>query len=80
MCCVSVLCVPLVLTVSGVVVAQDAQVEQVLEKYYFPAKTTLEVLLRNKGFAMEEFMKNTLPRVKTGKVWTLCVLSFACSD
>ena len=61
------------LTVSGVVVAQEAQVEQVLEKYYFPAKTTLEVLLRNKGFAMEEFMKNTLPRVKTGKVWTLCV-------
>ena len=54
--------------------------EQVLEKYYFPAKTTLEVLLRGKGFALEEFMKKTRPRVKTGKVWTLCVWSFACSD
>ena len=31
------------------VVAQEAQVEQVLEKYYFPAKTTLEVLLRKQG-------------------------------
>lgn len=80
MCCVSVLCVPLALTVSGVVVAQEAQLEQVLEKYYFPAKTTLEVLLRGKGFALEEFMKKTRPPVKTGKVWTLCVWSFACSD